>query len=184
MQDRVKDDMRKSMKFVKVAQPILKELLNGGEIMAVEGDDNEICKMLDMTCGTDYFHVYSDGGLVWGVASRVQEYNPDTSSRPYNSFTVRKARDSGTVTEYEKRKKAIENGGVYPYLTMQAYINSKTQEVETLAIVRTQDLMEFVESGWAKERHTGAAQLGQAAFFVAYWDTMERVGYEVWKYSA
>lgn len=172
------------MGFVKLAQPIMKRILKGGEIMAVEGQDNEICEMLDRTCGTDYFHVYENSGLVWGVASRIQEYDPEKNKRPFNSFTVRKARDSGTKTEYEKRKTAIEHGGVYPFLTMQAYINVKTNEIETLAIVKTTDLMDFVDKGLAYERHTGAEQYGQAAFFVAYWDSMKKAGYKVIEYKA
>ena len=180
-------DMRKSMAFVDVARPIIRGLLNGGETLAVEGDDNEVCRMLDMTCGTDYFHVWDSKGLVWGVASRIQDYNPDADRNgrgPFNSFTVRKARASGVKTEYEKRKYAIEHHGVYPYLTMQAYINTKSGEVESLALVRTEDLMDFVDKGLASERHTGAAQTGQAAFFVAYWDEMIQAGYKVLKYSA
>lgn len=184
MSDRVMQDMRQSMEFVRIAQPILKKILNGGEIMAVESQDNEICEMLDRTCGTDYFHVYKNLGLVWGVASRIQKYNPDRKERPFNSFTVRKARDSGAATEYEKRKTAIERGGVYPFLTMQAYINVKTNEIETLAIVKTQDLMDFVDKGLAVERHTGAEQYGQAAFFVVYWDSMKKAGYKVIEYKA
>lgn len=180
----VMDDMHKSMAFVKIAQPILKQLLNGGEIMAVEGDDNEVCRMLDMTCGTDYFHVYESKGLVWGVASRIQDYNPDMRNKPFNSFTVRKARDSGRQTEYEKRKLAIKKGGVYPFLTMQAYINVKTNQIETLAVVKTEDLMDFVDKGLADEKHTGAEQYGQAAFFVAYWDNLEKAGYKVLRYQA
>ena len=99
-------DMRKSMAFVDKAKPIIAKLLKGGEIMQVEGDDNEVCKMLDMTCGTDYFQVYNSLGLAWGVASRVQSIN--IGGRPFNTFTVRKARESGVETEYEKRKRAIE----------------------------------------------------------------------------
>lgn len=174
----VMQDMRKSMAFVDKARPIIAGLLNGGYILPVEGDDNEVCKMLDMTCGTDYFQVYKNTGLVYGIASRFQY------GKNWASFTVRKARQSGAVTEYEKRKKAIERGGIYPYLTMQAYIDEVSVEVNGLAIVKTTDLMRFVDDGLAYEQHTRQDQIGQAAFYVAYWDKMQRAGYKVLVYDS
>ena len=39
----VMKDMNYSLKQVERAKPIIKSLLNGGEIKAVEGNDNEIC---------------------------------------------------------------------------------------------------------------------------------------------
>lgn len=133
----VMSDMRRSMNRVERARPIIANLLNGGEIIPVEGDDNEVCKLLDMTCGTDYLQAYKDKGLVWGVASRIQTVK--RGFKPYNTFTVRKARETGATTEYEKRAYAIKHGGVYPFLTMQAYVDenddfclSELREPQTL----------------------------------------------------
>ena len=172
-----RDDMRKSMAFVDNARPIIAQLLNGGRIMQVEGDDNEICRMLDTTCGTDYFQVYEKSGLVYGIASRFQY------GKNWASFTVRKARQSGAMTEYEKRRRAIERGGIYPFLTMQAYIDEKTGCVNALGIAKTTDLMEFVDFGLAQEQHTRHDKIGQAAFYVAYWDKMKQAGYNVMVYD-
>ena len=174
----VMKDMRKSMLFVDSARPIIAQLLNGGRIMPVEGDDNEVCRMLDTTCGTDYFQVYDKSGIVYGIASRFQY------GKNWASFTVRKARQSGAMTEYEKRKRAIERGGIYPYLTMQAYIDEKTNRVNALAITKTKDLMRFVDSGLAYEQHTKQDKVGQAAFYVAYWEKMKQAGYNVMIYDA
>ena len=174
----VMHDMRKSMAFVDKARPIIAGLLNGGYILSVEGDDNKVCKMLDMTCGTDYFQVYENSGLVFGIASRFQY------GKNWASFTVRKARQSGAVTEYEKRKKAIERGGIYPFLTMQAYIDENSGEVNGLAITKTTDLMRFVDAGMAYEQHTRQDKIGQAAFYVAYWDKMQSAGYTVLIYDS
>lgn len=178
----VMNDMRVSMARLEKARPIIRRLLNGGEIHPVEGDDNKICQILDQTCGMDYLQVYKDRNLTWGIASRIQTYNP--ASKPFNSFTVRKARESGAATEYEKRRDAIARGGIYPYLTMQAYVNEDTGEIDSLAIARTVDIMDFVDSGKASERHTKADKIGQAAFFVAYWDDLEKSGYKVLRYDA
>ena len=170
------NDMRRSMAFVDKAKPILKRLFNGGEVMTVEGDDNQVCRMLDMTCGTDYFQIYSDKGLVWGVASRVQ--NIKDGCKPYNTFTVRKARESGAKTEYEKRQEAIKHGGLYPYLTMQGYVNT-SDDILSIAIAKTTDIMEFVEKGLAYENHTRADKIGQAAFYVVDWRKFKTYGYKL-----
>lgn len=172
----VMSDMRTSINRVEKAAPIIRQLMNGGEIKTVEGDDNEICKLLDVTCGTDYLQVYKEFGLVQGVASRVQVIKD--GFRPFNTFTVRKARDSGAVTEYEKRQYAIRHGGIYPYLTMQMYVG-EDESVLSVGIAKTTDIMDFVEKGYAKENHTGREQIGQAVFFVCKWSDMKDRGYKV-----
>lgn len=176
------NDLHKAMQYVETARPIISDLLNGGKLLAVEGSDDEVCKMLDLTCGTDYFQVYDSTGLVWGIASRMQEIDTARFSRPFNTFTVRKARASGVKTEYEKRQHAIKHGGVYPYLTMQGYVDKRTGEIMSLAIAKTTDIMEFVESGKAETRHTGASQAGQAEFYVVHWSGFETAGYKLLAY--
>lgn len=164
-------DMRTSMACVDMARPVISKLLRGGRILPVEGSDDEVCKMLDVTCGTDYFQVYDKSGLVYGVASRVQY------TKNYRSFTIRKARQSGVETEFEKRKRAVERGGIYPVLTMQMYTDG--QKIHGLAIVKTVDLIAFVDRGCAVERKTGTDKVGQASFYVCYWDDMRKAGYNV-----
>lgn len=175
------DDMRKAMAYVETARPVIQKLLNGGELMAVEGSDNDICLMLDTTCGTDYFQVYRKQGLVWGIASRMQEVDTARFKRPFNSFTVRKARASGVKTEYEKRRLAIKRGGLYPYLTMQGYVDMRTGALMSLGIARTTDIMDYVERGCANDdiKHTGFIQRGQAEFYVVYWRKFAEAGYDV-----
>lgn len=157
------------MVYVQKARPYIENML-GGKLKAVEGDENEICQLLDQTCGTDYLQVYTDKGIVWGVAARTQEIDTARFQRPYNTFTVRKARASGVKTEYEKRRDAINNGGIYPYITVQCYFDKQTQELMSLGIARTVDIMDYVDSGLADVMHTGAAQNGQAEFYVVRWE--------------
>lgn len=178
----VMKDMNYSLKQVERAKPIIKSLLNGGEIKAVEGNDNEICLMLDRTCGTDYFQCYgqSDGkldGLVWGVGSRFQSIR--NGYKPFNTFSIRKSRESGANTEFAKRKFAIDNGGIYPYLTMQGYYDEVTGEILSLAIAKTKDIWDYIESGNCQIRHTGANQIGQADFYVIPWDKYEQSGNKI-----
>ena len=170
------NDMHTSMTYLKSAEPIILDLLKGGEMLPVEGSDDEICKMLDLTCGIDYFHIYRENGLTWGVASRFQLIKD--GYKPFNTFTIRKERESGTKTEYEKRLLAIEKNGEYPYLTLQGYYN-ENGEVLSIGIARTKDIFEMIDKGCCETRETGKQQIGQATFFVISWDNMKEEGYTV-----
>lgn len=174
----VMNDMRTSMGYLAKAENIIKRLLNGGDLLPVEGSDDEVCKMLDLTCGIDYFHVYNNG-LTWGVASRMQ-YNCDTG---WNTFTVRTERESGAKTEFEKRKFAIQHGGEYPFLTMQGYFD-KNENVISLGIAKTIDVMDCVDKGVGYYQHTKNDKIGQAKFYVIPWENMMKSGYKVLVYNA
>lgn len=177
----VMKDMRYSLEQVEKAKPIIKQLLNGGEIQTVEGDDNEVCLMLDRTCGTDYFQIYEKTGLVWGIGSRFQPIG--NGQKPWNTFTIRRSRDNGSVTEFAKRQYAIKHNGVYPYLTMHGYYNQDTREIISLAIAKTADIWEYIEKGLAKVQHTNSYQIGQSSFFIVNWREFERFGYKLLKYE-
>ena len=155
-------DMRWSSGVVEKAEPIIASLLNDGELLKVEGSDNEVLKMLDLTCG---------------IGSRVQVvYDGD---KAWNTFTMRKSRESGAPTEFEKRKYAIEHGGEYPYLMMHVYVEKSTGEVISLAIARTSDVIDAIENNIGYQRKTGSDQIGQAYFFVVPWSDMLEAGYKV-----
>lgn len=182
----VMHDMRFSLEQVERAKPIIKKLLGGGEIKAVEGRDDEICMMLDQNCGTDYFQIYGEDsklpGVVWGVGSRFQSVRHGW--RPFNTFTIRKSRESGTPTEYEKRKFAIEHNGVYPWLTMHGYYDEITKEILSLAIAKTKDIWECIGNGYAEERKTGSSQIGQAEFYFLKWDLFKPLKKPIQIYQA
>ena len=84
------NDMRKSSVIVNdKIKPIIESFWPGWELIPVEGENNEICKLLDMSCGVDYL-LYSQGfSFIYGVASRVQY------GKNYRTFTVRKEREMG-----------------------------------------------------------------------------------------
>jgi hypothetical protein len=94
-----------------------------------------------------------------GIALRIQTIK--SPYKPYNTFTVRNKRQSGAKTEYEKRKYAIESGYLYPYLTVQAYVNEQGKLI-SFAVSKTVDIMDMIGRGLFKSNHTGAAQIGQA----------------------
>jgi hypothetical protein len=172
-------DMKRSMAAVKKAEPILCDLLkrttnNGSEfrLLPVEGDENEICTMLDKTCGIDYFleWTYKNLSTVYGVGCRVQWVDAPRE-KIWNTFTIRAQRDSGAETEFEKRVRAIKNKGQYPHLTLHIYMNKNTDEVESFAIARTEDIVAYIQSQRqeVQDRHTGSKQIGQAKFMAVDW---------------
>lgn len=181
----VLNDLRYSLAQVDKARPIIRKLMGGGEIKAVEGRDDEICLMLDRNCGTDYFQVYGRGekldGVVWGVGSRFQSVWH--GKKPFNTFTIRKERASGTRTEYEKRKLAIERNGVYPFLTMHGYYDEQTGDILSIAIARTKDLWECIENGHADVKKTGESQIGQAVFYYLDWEKVKSLDYPIKVYK-
>ena len=177
----VMHDMRYSLNQVEKASPIIKQLLGGGEIKPVEGNDNDICLMLDQNCGIDYFQTYGKdhnlNGITWGVGSRFQKI--PSGCKPYNTFTVRKERESGARTEYQKRCLAIKYNGIYPYLTMHGYYDSDTGEILSLAIAKTENIFDVIDQGYYRILRTGFDQFGQAYFYAIDWETVKRLGYPV-----
>lgn len=171
-EEHVYNDMSASVRRLMKAKPIIKKMLGGGDIVQVEEIDNEVCAMLDRSLGIDYFQVYEDKGkqpgFAWGLASRFQV------GKSWDTFTIRKERESGASTEYDKRKKAIEKNGVYPYLTVQGYVSDDGLEViKSMAIARTKDIFECIDANLCSTNHTSKRQIGQAGFFVVKWDDMK-----------
>ncbi len=172
----VRMDMERSSSYVEAqVKPVIEELLPNWHMMKVEGEDNEVCQLLDMSCGIDYLLHSEQSSLVVGVSSRVQY------GKNYRTFTVRKDRASGVLTEHQKRTQAISRGGLYPLYSVQSYIGDNG-ELAGLGIVRTADLSEFIGRGLAREKTTGADKIGQAEFYVCSWDKLKYAGYNVLEY--
>ena len=170
-------DLKYSLNKVEQAKPIIRHLLGGGEIQTVEGRDDEICLMLDRNCGIDYFQMY-DNGITWGIGSRFQKIYP--GKFPYNTFTVRKDRQSNERTEFEKKEIAIKRNGIYPYLSLQGYYDAITGEMISLAIAKTKDIMEIIKIGYYRILRTGTSQIGQAFFFYTVdWYAVKKMGYPI-----
>ena len=169
----ITNDLNISSSWVEQAKSILKKnfLRDEWDIIKVEGEDNTACKILDMSCGIDYLLTSSKSSLIFGIASRVQY------GQNYRTFTVRKSRESGVLTEYQKRQQAISLGGIFPKFTMQAYV--KDNEIDGLAIVKTNDLIEFINRGYAEEKSTRIDKIGQATFYVCKWDNVKFAGYDI-----
>ena len=176
----VKQDMRKSMNVVQLVKPLLFEVLPHRDLIynlyPVEGNDDEICKKLDLTCGIDYILEmnYKNGTtIMYGVGCRVQWLERD--GRKYHSFTIRKKRESGAPTELEKRIEAKKHDGIYPQLTLHIYAYKDTNEIESFAITKTDNVIKFIQDEFAGTNETGKDKIGQSEFWIIYWSDFKKL---------
>ena len=151
-------------------KPVWPMMIRGYGIPVEGKTDDDLANKLDQLAGIDIFNV--DGDVTYGVASRIQ------TGRAWNTFTVRKRRDSGAKTEYEKRLKAINSNGIlFPRITYQAYVSADTGgRLLSMAVCLTKELITLCKNGYAKTRHTGSGQVGGAEFFYIDWPRMTQLG--------
>ena len=153
--------------------PLIRQHLGNGDLLQMEGrPDTELGRTLDMLAGIDGWHIHGHG--MRGIASRVQE-----TSKSWDTFTVRMSRDSGAVTEFEKRKLAIsesDRGWIYPALTVQAYSLTRTGPVFSCGIAKTQDIIDFIEMDLHEKP---LKRTTNACFAVCSWEKMQFLGYDV-----
>jgi hypothetical protein len=163
--------------FERAVAPVLKEWTGGRNISVEASTDSELADELDQTAGVDAWNIKSDD-IVRGVGSRIQYLSTSSLDTPADTFTVRKERQSGARTEYEKRLHAIQNGGVYPYWTTQAYLSEPQGELLSLARVRTKDLIYHIKDGeeGAGKDYRVVEPGGEASFFVVNWWRLQEVG--------
>ncbi len=167
--------------FERVVWPAVGRLFFGeGELIPVETDNGLLARRWDALAGVDAWQV-RDGTGMRGIASRVQWIRPGGS--PYNTFTVRKSRDSGALTEFEKRLRALDNpaGWLYPVLTIQAYVAEPRGHGALLsaAAAKTADVIQMIRDGRARESRTWNAE-----FYHVAWGAMRRAGCEIRVWSA
>ena len=178
MNETIANDLRKSSKqFKDIIIPELIKIFSDSQYEIVEGVTiEEFAKMLDTLAGIDVWQIEKNRGIR-GIASRIQpsDYN-------HKTFTVRKERESGASTEYEKRKFAIENDYLYPYFTLQAYL-TKDGKLLDFACAKTTDVMDMIDKGLCYVNGTNEDKIGQATFFVVDWDEMIKNGYQIYIHS-
>lgn len=111
-----------------------------GDLIDIETKDTHLAKMFDQYAGIDAIQVVNN--QLRAVAIRVQW------GKSWDTFTIRYKRKSGTKTEYQKRAEAILNdrGYLYPYLTIQAYLDKRGEATRILScgVVKTKDLYQYM----------------------------------------
>lgn len=165
--------------------------LGGGALMQMEGSpDSKLATVLDTLAGVDAWQIMKTG--MRGIASRVQTV--PNGSKPFNTFTVRLARESGASTEYEKRRYAIDSWGedvsftgcrelLYPAITIQAYAHAWDGPVVSIGMAYTRDVIDFVTQ-YLNGENNGAFKRevthgGAATFIACPWAKMQERGIRV-----
>jgi hypothetical protein len=156
--------------FVQVVAPVLQKWSECENVSVEQVTEERIAEELDQTAGVDSWNIKHDD-IIRGVASRVQ-YVSDMywTNSPPDTFTIRKSRPTGSKTEFKKRLEAIRKGGLFPYWTTQAYLDEPGGELLSLARVRTEDLIRYINDGDADagDYYTKSPK-GEASFFVVDW---------------
>ena len=152
--------------------PILKQKLKLDKIISCEDKNSATKRDLDYKHCIDY--QLFKGGRICGLANRIlfrAELN--------HKITLRKSRSDGTPTEHEKIKSAIENGGIYPELFCVSCIVANS--VKSCALIRTADLMKFIEETNPPTRTNTDHDKNQTQeYFCFDWRDMLQCGYNVW----
>jgi hypothetical protein len=166
MRHEVASDLkRSSTAFTEIVWPRIAEpWFGGGEIIPVEAVTQEVfSKHLDTLAGVDAWLIRAAFGIT-AIASRVQFVR---GSRPFNTFTIRAWRSSGLDTELQKRLRSLnepDRGYLYPHVTIQAYLQSGTNEFLSVAAILTRDLFAHVDK--YRDKTNGDQRSG---FKVACW---------------
>lgn len=133
----VKDFKAANHSWVSIKKTIEKYIKGG--LIDIETNDSELANMFDQYSGIDAIQIVNN--QMRGVAIRVQwRCN-------YKTFSIRFKRRSNTKTEYQKRVEAIfmNYGFWYPYLTIQIYLDNKTDNnILSIGVVKTIDLYEYI----------------------------------------
>lgn len=165
-----KDMTWSSSAFEVLVWPAISTCCGGGEIERVEGDDRS---KLDIYAGIDAWQYVATDGAMRGIASRVQ-YDTGKFGYPYNTFTIRWSRPN-SKTEYEKRRDAIfgKQGYVWPYFTVQAYLNSTKTDLVSVGVVKTRDLYSFVDLYGTDGFKTVENKDGSSSFKIVSWEMLD-----------
>lgn len=180
MREDVKSDMGSAnIVFLNKILPILYKYktFKDCRFFCIESLGSEAAKFFDANCGFDWFITFPNG-LCRGMAVRCQKavkggYRPHT-------FTIRKNRPNGTMTEFEKRAVAIKEGGVFPFYTLQAYLKGDwDSELDYMAIIRTESLFNNIP----KDATSLIAKNGGEGFIPVYWNKLKEAGIKmvVWE---
>jgi len=168
---------------VKAFQDIIWPRLNSqlpGTLVHVEAatrpEMKHLVQQFDQLAGIDAWVIEQQTGIR-GLASRIQVC---PSGKPFDTFTIRLSRDSGAKTEYAKRKEAIEQGWLYPHLTMQAYITARNGgELLSYGVAKTIDIFNLIAEveaemvkypRWQSNR-AYIRRTNNASFWAVTWDS-------------
>lgn len=138
--------------FVDHVWPVISPAIGGGELVPVETvTESGFARDLDTLAGVDAWQVSRPDGMR-PIASRVQQSELTMGGyRPWNTFTIRYTRPSGSLTEFHKRLTSIRDGFLHPHLTVQAYLDTfASARLLSVAVVDTASLY-AVAASWVEQ---------------------------------
>jgi len=79
----------------------------------------------------------------------------------------------------KKKCNAIDKNWLYPYWTIQAYIDEENERLLAFAIAKTEDILEMILKDKCKVKSTPGRTGGTDYFYSIKWDEMEQEGYQL-----
>lgn len=175
---------RSSAAFEVAIWPAIKDYMGGGELIPVESvTNNTMTKDLDQIAGIDAWHILRITSEMRGIACRVQWIS--SNSQPWYTFTIRLQRTSGTRTEWHKRFQAIKRmneGWLFPAITVQGYLARDTDELLTVGCVETDKLIKYIVNGEKGTDYLVRENSVDGNKFIAvHWDKLRECGVKVYE---
>ena len=109
-----------------------------------------------MYSSIDAWHIKTTNPVgICGISSRIQEMvDQMAKNNPWNTFTIRKSRDTGNETEYSKLIRFIDSREwIHPSFHIQAYVNLNWDKLYSFAIAYTKDILKKIKDGEFTEKH-------------------------------
>lgn len=131
------DATKSIQQFNSFTAPAIKKALGAKKIISTEQHKNEIEKFLDQEAGIDAFIVI-EGNTIYPVACRLQ------FGKCYESFSIRRSRPSGAITEHSKLVEAFRTKGLMPKYHFQGFVDANEQTA-IVATTETIELLKYVE---------------------------------------
>lgn len=136
-----------AVEMQKYAMPIYRQVWGQAKIVELDKDKrNELSRVLDVG-GADKMIRFTDGGLAF-LAQRFRRWQ---YSR-YDDFTLRKARPSGELTEFDKGILALERHGFVAGFYSYGLVNETETGFKRFRILRYPELLKAILSGELRPR--------------------------------
>jgi len=165
-----------SIDFREKVAPVLEDWADSRSVSVEAVTDSEMAEELDQTAGVDSWNIKQDD-IVRGVASRIQYLNRLPFDTPPDTFTIRKQRQSGARTEFDKRLYAIRRDGLYPHWTTQAYLDKPRGELLSVGRIKTKNLIEYIKDGSEPANDYNIIRPpDEASFFSVRWWRLDDLG--------
>ena len=178
MNDDVKKDLLDSIHDTeKILFPALKvEKCFEGELIQIQraslSNSEGLIARFDQLAGIDIWNIKTNKGMV-GIANRIQWV-----MKPYNTFTIRRTRDTGTETEYSKILRALSEEDLVPKYIIHAYISERRiGRLLSFAIAKTKDIFQMIIDRNCKIQQNFIGD--ENTFYIISWTNMQYHGYDI-----